>query len=57
MSSGVKDAHIVEDLKSLMFMKLSMEVSINRITQLSSCGDMGASFNRDGHSGKLQVNP
>ncbi|KAG0597720.1 hypothetical protein M758_12G016300 [Ceratodon purpureus] len=53
-SNGVKDAHVAEDLKSLILRKLSMEVSINRITQLSSCGDLGTSFDRDGHLGKLQ---
>ena len=54
-SNGVKDARVAEDLKSLILRKLSMEVSINRITQLSSCGDLGASFDRDGHLGKLQA--
>jgi hypothetical protein len=51
----VKDAHVAEDLKSLIFKKLSMKVSINRITQLSSCGNMGTNFDWDGYSGKLQA--
>jgi hypothetical protein len=51
---GVKEAHIAEDLRSLISRKLSMEVSINRITQLSSSGELGTSFGRDGYEGQLQ---
>lgn len=49
-----KEAHVAEDLKFLISRKLSMEVSINRITQLSSSGELGASFTRDGYCGQLQ---
>ena len=46
---------MAEDLKSLISRKLSMEVSINRITQLSSSGELGISFTRDGYCGQLQL--
>lgn len=53
-ADGVKEAHIAEDLKSLISRKLSMEVSINRITKLSSSGELGTSFDRDEDEGQLQ---
>lgn len=54
-AKGAREAHVAEDLKSLISRKLSMEVSISRITQLSSSGELGTSFTRDGYCGQLQA--
>ncbi|XP_024362736.1 uncharacterized protein [Physcomitrium patens] len=52
--NGVRDAQVSEDLKSLISRNLSMEVRINRITQLSSTGELGTSIDQDGYWGQLQ---
>ncbi|XP_024383256.1 uncharacterized protein [Physcomitrium patens] len=54
-ATGVKDAHVAEDLNSLISRKLSMEVSINRITQLLPTGELGATFDRDGYGRETQT--
>lgn len=54
-AAGVKDAHVAEDLNSLISRKLSMEVSINRITQLLPTGELGATFDRDGYGRETQT--
>lgn len=51
---GASDAHLAEDLKSLIARKVSMEVTIDRITQLSYSGELGSTFDRDGNWGQLQ---
>ncbi|KAG0623199.1 hypothetical protein M758_3G155800 [Ceratodon purpureus] len=53
-ANGAKEVHVAADLKSLISRKLSMEVSIHRITQLSSSGELGISFTRNGYCGQLQ---
>jgi len=54
-ADGEKEAHIAVDPKSLISRKLSMEVSIHRITKLSSSGELGSSFDRrDEYEGQPQ---
>lgn len=54
-ADGVKEAHITEDLKSLIDRKLSMVVSINSITQLFASGELGTSFGDEISKNGVQV--